>query len=572
MELATVYVSSTIADLIEERRAVLDWLRLARHQAVDSYLPDSDTVRDSCLDDVAACDLYVLILGHRYGFQPPDDNPGGLSITHLEFRRAGECGIPRVALLRTSIPDVGLSDLAEPQRLALVSAFRDEVGRQVRPAQFSDLQGLIQGLSTGIQSELDKLGKRDEREAGPVAVGRVLRLAPRPVFLAGRQDLLAELEARLTGDDGAGPRVVALIGLGGAGKTSVALEYAHRQLDEVAVCWQLPAEDPAVLAAGFGELAAQLGATDRGDPVAAVHGVLAASPVPWLLVFDNAPDRASVARFLPPAGPGRVLITSRNQLWPPGQALQVPVLDPQVAAEFLVGRTGDADRRAALGLAGELGGLPLALEQAAAYLQASGGTLAGYLALFRQRRAGLLARGEPAGYDKTVASTWALAFDRLQQTEPGAVGLLRLLAFFAPEAIPLHLLLQPRPGLAERLGEEVAPVLVPLLEDPLAAGDAIGALRRYSLVTPADGGSVSVHRLVQAVTADQMPAELARQWRQAAAALIEAALPADPCMPGPGRSARRCCRTPKRLSADNSDGMARIANYLGIERQLRRRP
>ncbi|HLN68758.1 MAG TPA: DUF4062 domain-containing protein [Streptosporangiaceae bacterium] len=57
--MARVYVSSPIADLTEERRAVLDWLRLARHQAVDSYLPNSDTVRDSCLDDVAACDLYV---------------------------------------------------------------------------------------------------------------------------------------------------------------------------------------------------------------------------------------------------------------------------------------------------------------------------------------------------------------------------------------------------------------------------------------------------------------------------------------------------------------------------------
>ena len=75
--MARVYVSSTIADLIEERRAVLDWLRLARHQAVDSYLPDSDTVRDSCLDDVAACDLYVLILGHRYGFQPGARESGG---------------------------------------------------------------------------------------------------------------------------------------------------------------------------------------------------------------------------------------------------------------------------------------------------------------------------------------------------------------------------------------------------------------------------------------------------------------------------------------------------------------
>ena len=72
--------------------------------------------------------------------------------------------------------------------------------------------------------------------------------------------------------------------------------------------------------------------------------------------------------------------------------------------------------------------------------------MARYLALFQRRRAELLARGEPTGCTKTVASTWALAFDRLQQTPPGAVGLLRLLAFYEPEAIPLPLLLQPRPG------------------------------------------------------------------------------------------------------------------------------
>ena len=562
-ELARVYVSSTIADLTEERPAVLDWLRLARHQAVDSYLPDSDTVRDSCLDDVAACDLYVLILGHRYGFQPPQDNPEGLSITHLEFRRAGERGIPRVALLRTSIPDVRLSDLQDPARAPLVLAFRNEVASQVRPAEFSDLQGVIQGLSTGIQAELDKQAKRNPRQAAPVAAGRALRLAPRPMFLAGRDDLLAALKARLTGDDGAGPRVAALCGLGGAGKTSVAVEYTHRQLGQVAVAWQFGAEDPAVLAAGFGELAAQLGAADRGDPVAAVHAVLAASQAPWLLVFDNAPDRASVAAFVPPAGPGRVLITSRNQIWPPGQALVVPVLDPQVAVEFLVSRTGDADRRAARELADVLGGLPLALEQAAAYVQASGETLAGYLALFRQRRADLLGRGEPTGYPETVATTWRLTFEEVQHVAPGAAGLLRLLAFCAPEAVPLRLLLQPRPGLAGQLASEVAPVLLPLLEDRLAANDAVAALRRYSLVTPAADRSVLVHRLVQAVTTDQMPAELKQAWRQAAAALIEAAIPADTELPATWSACAVLLPHARVALADDSAGMARIANYLG---------
>ena len=115
------------------------------------------------------------------------------------------------------------------------------------------------------------------------------------------------------------------------------------------------------------------------DPVASVHAVLAALQAGWLVVFDNAPDRASVERFVPPAGPGRVLITTQNQHWPPGQALDVPVLDAEVAADFLVNRTGDPDRAAARELADRLGGLPLALEQAAAYMQATGTTLAGYL-------------------------------------------------------------------------------------------------------------------------------------------------------------------------------------------------
>ena len=415
-------------------------------------------------------------------------------------------------------------------------------------------------------------------DGGKTAIGRVVyhqrrgvtekpvRLADPPPLLAGREDLLAELDTRLTGGDEPAPRTVALCGLGGAGKTSVALAYAHRHLTEVGVAWQFPAEDATVLAAGFGELAAQLGAralADIQDPMALVHAVLARFATPWLLIFDSAADLASVAAFLPPAGPGRVLITSQNPTWP-GHPLDVPMLDRDVAAAFLVNRTGDQDRQAARDLADELDGLPLTLEQAAAYIHATGGTLARYLTLFQQRRAELLAQGEPIGYTKTVASAWALAFDRLQQTAPGAVGLLRLLAFYEPEAIPLPLLLQPRQGLAECLGREVAPVLVPLLEDQLAAGDAIAALRVYSMVTPAAGGSVSVHRLIQAVTEDQMPAGLAEEWRQAAAALIVAALPDDTASPGSCPVFAALLPHAHAALTDNSAGMAQIANYLAF--------
>ena len=402
--------------------------------------------------------------------------------------------------------------------------------------------------------------------AAPVMVGKPVRLLPRLGFLAGRDDLLTGLHVRLASGVDNRPRTVALCGLGGAGKTSVAVEYAHGHLDEVGLAWQFAAENPAVLAAEFGELATQLGVQDVAgtqDPVAGVHNVLAGFSAGWLLVFDNAPDLASVERFLPPAGPGRILITSQNPSWPHGQSLPVPVLDADVAADFLISRTNDPNHQAARELASELDGLPLALAQAAAYILATSGTLARYLALFKQRRPEMLRRGEPAGHSRTVATTWSLAFGRLEQSAPSAVGLLRLLACCAPEPVPLSLLLQPRPGLGAAFGAEVARALGPLLEDPLAADDAIAALRRYSLVTPAGDGLVSIHRLVQAVTVDQTAGDLLAQWRQAAAAVIEAAIPARADAPQTWPTFALLLPHAHAAVDEDSEGMARAAEYLG---------
>ncbi len=392
---------------------------------------------------------------------------------------------------------------------------------------------------------------------------RPVCLAPRPAPLAGREQLLAQLQQRLAGGETRWPRVVALFGLGGAGKTGVALEHAYRHMDEYGMVWQFAAEDPAALADGFARLGRELAGHDwlaAGDQVARVHGILAARPDGWLLVFDNAAGGGALRGVLPPAGHGHVIVTSQDPHWPAGQAVEVPMLDADAAADFLVNRTGAADNSAVRDLVAELGGLPLALEQAAAYMEVTGLGLTEYLGGIRQQRAALLARGEPLGYDKRVATTWSLAFGQLEQS---AVGLLRLLACCAPEAVPLALLLRPRPAPAGQFGAEVAPVLIPLLEDPLAVTDAIAALRRYSLVTPVGDGSVLVHRLVQAVTADQMPADLAGQWRQTAADLIAAAIPADTGTPETWPECAALLPHAQAALAAGSDGMARIANYLG---------
>ena len=403
--------------------------------------------------------------------------------------------------------------------------------------------------------------RRSEAASLPV------RLAPRPAVLAGREGLLADLDARLAGGapGSPGPRLAVLCGLGGAGKTSVAVEYAHRHLAEVGVCWQFAAEDPALLAAEFAVLAAQLGArelVDARDPVASVHAVLARAEAGWLVVFDNARDRVSVEAFVPPAGPGRVLITTQSQHWPSGRAVDVPVLEAEVAAGFLVGRTGDPDRAAARELAAGLDGLPLALEQAAAYMQATATTLAGYLVLFRVRQGDLLARGEAAGHPLDVAATLGLALSRLAVEAPAAAGLLRLLAFLAPEPVPLPLLLA-REEPTGLLGPEAAAGAGLLLGDPVAAGDAIAALRRYSLITPAGDGLVLVHRLVQAITRAQLPAEAVGQWERAAAALVAAAVPADPYLPAAWPTCAVLLPHARAVLDPASVGLSRIADYLG---------
>ena len=267
--------------------------------------------------------------------------------------------------------------------------------------------------------------------------------------------------------------------------------------------------------------------------------------------------------FVPPAGPGRVLITTQNQHWPLGQGLNVPVLDPAVAADFLANRTGDADRATALQLAVELDGLPLALEQAAAYMQATGTSLAQYLPLFQTRQASLLAKGQATGHPADVAATLGLALSRLAEEDRSAAGLMNLLAFLAPEPVPLILLLTEEQP-TDLLGAEVAEAIGPLLGDPVAVGAAIIALRRYSLIIPIGDRLVLVHRLVQAMIRAQLTADLAVQWEQAAAALVEGAIPADPEPPAAWPVSAVLLPHGWAVLDLTSDGLWRMTQCLGL--------
>jgi hypothetical protein len=210
-------------------------------------------------------------------------------------------GVPGGVLAETLTGHLVREIMVRGSRGGPLPPLADQLNHDVTHLQGQRLEGMLAQLASQVMVLAREGGDRE-------APGKPVRLQPRLVFLAGRDELLAEVGARLTAGDDPGPRLVALCGLAGAGKTSVAVEYAHRHLAEAGVAWQFAAEDATMLAAQFGELAAQLGVrglADAPDPVASVHAVLAGFAAPWLLIFDNVADLASVAAFLPPAGPGR---------------------------------------------------------------------------------------------------------------------------------------------------------------------------------------------------------------------------------------------------------------------------
>ena len=318
----------------------------------------------------------------------------------------------------------------------------------------------------------------------------------------GREQMLADLHTRLSSAPANAASAIvgkALHGLGGVGKTRLAVEYAWRHLDDYAALLLVDADDPETLQRNLAALCApalldlpEHQVTEEAAQISAVLAWLQRNPG-WLLIVDNVDTEAAaqaVEALLPQLPGGHVLITSRLSNWSGGvEALPLDVLQEPAAVDFLLART-DARRRKeaddaaqARTLVGELGGLALALEQAGAYIAQRRLTLAGYLVEWRGQRDKVLAWYDPRlmQYPKSVAVTWQTSFDQLG--EPARL-LLRRLAWLAAAPIPESLLDVAAPGAAE--------------DDGYAA---LAELESYSLVTRADETpSFTVHRLVQEVT------------------------------------------------------------------------
>ncbi|MBU1626490.1 protein kinase, partial [bacterium] len=328
----------------------------------------------------------------------------------------------------------------------------------------------------------------------------------RNINFTGREEILDNIRKELISGE-AGSNILVIIGLGGVGKTQIALEYSIRQSKNYSIVWWIRAEEPSTIASEFASLAQKLDLPvkylEQSKIVENVKLWLQENGG-WLLVFDNADKSEDINEFIPKSISGHVLITSRNPKWG-GLAKKIAITKwkPEESLDFIFKRTKDDDEVSAIELANKLGNLPLALEQAAAYIEGSGRSLSEYLNMFNKYQQRLLSRGKPLNYPKTVATTWEMSFQKLRKEFPESIELLNLISFFAPDDIPLKIISEK----AEHLPESLATVV----SDPIEFDDAISAIRSYSLINRT-GDLISVHRLVQAAARDRMKDEERKKW------------------------------------------------------------
>jgi tetratricopeptide (TPR) repeat protein len=504
--------------------------------------------------------------GYATALQAWDFRPGSNFV--LEMDRAARLAERTIAVLS---PDYIKAVYTQPEWAA---AFRlDPTGEggtlvpvQVRECRH-ELKGLLRqiisidlvGLDESTAQETLLEGIRHERNkptTAPLFPGSIPRSVPaqpdfpgalpeiwnlpypRNPYFTGREDTLKRLHDTLTSNKTAAlTQPQAISGLGGIGKTQTAVEYAYRyQSDYKAVLWA-KANTREILVSDLVTLAGLLhlpekDAQDQSLAVAAVKRWLQTHSG-WLLILDNADDLAMAREFIPPAVKGHILLATRAEVMGRlAQRIDIEKMEPEEGALFLLRRAGiiaqddpidkasAQDRAKAREISQVMDGLPLALDQAGAYIDETACGLAGYLNLYRTRRAQLLKRrgGLVADHPEPVATTWSLSFETVEKANPAAADLLRLCAFLHPDAIPEEIITEG--------ADELGPTLQPVAADPFELNAAIEELRKFSLLRrDPDAKTLTIHRLVQEVLKDRMSKKMQRRWAERTVRAVSSAFP-----------------------------------------------
>lgn len=349
---------------------------------------------------------------------------------------------------------------------------------------------------------------------------------PRNPFFTGRQQILQILYTALTQPNNASPltRSYALRGLGGIGKTQIALEYAYRYASaHTALLW-VNAETHEALLASFISIAERFNVLEQaeqdGDKVIQAVTHWLGKQRGWLLIFDNVEDLTLLTQFLPPPQQGSLLLTTRLQaLGTLAQPITVEPLNRMEAIHFLLQRAkllspgtafqhlSPTDMLTAQTIVEEMAGLPLALDQAGAYIEETQCSLGNYLQHYLQQRLRLLARRGNSCQDHpaSIQTTLALSLQHVEQRSLVAAEILRFCAFLVPDMIPEELITG---GFAACSEHVQAPTV-----DSWQLDEAIAVLGNYSLVhRNSTTNTLSLHRIVQAVVQDSLPRQEQEAW------------------------------------------------------------
>ncbi|MFB6877992.1 FxSxx-COOH system tetratricopeptide repeat protein, partial [Streptomyces sp. NPDC056323] len=328
----------------------------------------------------------------------------------------------------------------------------------------------------------------------------------------GREALLSKAYQALQ-DAGSGAGVVTLHGMSGVGKTQLAAEYVYRFGSEYDVVWWVPADRRALYRQKLAELAPELGLStgaEYGERLRAVRDALRRGEPHshWLLVLDGADEPENVWDLVP-TGPGHVLITSRNPEWREHNShlVEVPVYERDESVAFIRRRAPRLTQNDADQLAEALEDLPLLLDQTAGWLNDSDMSVEEYIELLEGGIDQDVVKVS-ADFPLAFQTAWSILLNKLKETVPESVDLLRLCSFFAPGSIPVRLLREMPPG-------ELPEQLSGLMNDPLLWNKAIGQLRQYSVVRleshemageeASSGESLYMHRMVHQIVGKDMP-------------------------------------------------------------------
>lgn len=514
----TFYVSYAATD-----RLWADWivtvLRAVGYEATLAPIESDDltvtSATPTALEHTLAGEGRMLVLlSPRYVALPP-----AREIWHQTSRRdpAGQIGLVVPLRVDDSPPS---SEFASPPAVSLAGVSAEEA-----------VARLLTAVDRGGSAEP---GSRSGA-AGLAAAARIPGTPPqviggrpqRNVVFTGRRTTIERLrDSLLAGTTAVLPQ--ALFGLGGVGKTQVALEYSYRFESDYDLIWWIKAADRTQIRQDLNTLAGHLGIPVGGKDLTAVcnevlEKLRLGTPYSrWLLVYDNAEKPADLDNLIPASGPGKhILITSRDPAWAERAARVEVNLFTRAESVALLRRYNEELQPAeAARVAEELGDFPLAVSLAAASLLESATPVDAYVDMLRTKMSDFLGSRSAPDYPTSAAATWSL--ERLKTRTPAAAVLLELCAFFGPDPIPRELFSsRPALELLERHDRS--------LSDPLLMSRLYGDIVRNGLAQADQRtDTLTMHRLIQHVLRDQLTGEQQDVMRGQAQAVLGQANPKDP--------------------------------------------